>query len=127
MDSHNHQVDINQIKGDLERFYVLGHSEYDPELYHQILHPTWKMYHFEDGVLTEVDRDEFCRWYDPGKKDPSLIWDFEIHSVDVTGDVAQVKLHLENQRVLYFDYLNLMRISGKWWIVHKIYHQVDKE
>jgi hypothetical protein len=127
MGSDFHSVDISQIRVDLEKYYVLGHSEYDPELYHHILHPAWKMYHLEDGILTQVDREEFCHWYEPHRKDPDLVWDFEIQTVDVTGDVAQAKLRLENQRVLYVDYLNMMKISGKWWIINKIYHQVDKE
>jgi hypothetical protein len=84
------------------------------------------MVHLEDKNLTQVDRQEFCSWYEPQKRCPDLVWEFEIHSVDVTGDVAQIKLSLQNQKVLYIDYLNMMRILGKWWIVHKIYHQVDK-
>lgn len=119
--------EIRQIKADLEKYYVLGHAEYDPGLYEQILHPEWKMFHLENGELTQVDREEFCCWYEPHNRNPDLVWSFEIHAVDVTGDVAQAKLRLENQKVLYIDYLNLMKIAGKWWIVHKIYHQVDKE
>jgi hypothetical protein len=119
--------EVDQIKFDLEVYYVLGHADYDPRLYEQILHPAWKMFHLENGELTQVDRDEFCRWYEPQNRNPDLVWDFEIHAVDVTGNVAQAKLSLENQKVLYVDYLNLMKIEGKWWIVHKIYHQVDKE
>jgi hypothetical protein len=126
MEPKKELADIKQIKADLEKYYVFGHSEYDPALYEQILHPEWQMYHLEGGILIQVDRDEFCRWYEPQKKDPELTWSYKIHTVDVTGDVAQAKLSLENQKVLYLDYLNLMRIAGKWWIVHKIYHQVDK-
>lgn len=117
---------LKQITLDLEKYYVRGHSEYDPGLYQQMLHPEWKMFHLENGILTQVDREEFCRWYEPQNRDPELVWSFNIHHLDVSGDVAQVKLSLENQKVLYIDYLNLMKIAGKWWIVHKIYHQVDK-
>ena len=126
MDRENNQVEVDQIKIDLERYYVLGHAEYNPDLYQQILHPEWKMFQLEKGELIIVDREEFCRWYQPHKKDPSLVWEFGIISVDVTGDTAQVKMRLENQQVIYIDYLHLMKQSGKWWIVHKIYHQVDK-
>lgn len=126
MENESNLAEIRQIKLDLERFYVLGHVEYDPELYKQILHPAWKMFQLENGSLIQVDRDEFCRWYEPQNRDRALEWNFEIHDVDVTGETAQAKLSLENQKVLYIDYLNLMKIEGKWWIVHKIYHQVDK-
>ncbi len=126
MEQNINQGDIAQIKTDLEKFYVLGHVEYDPDLYRQILHPNWKMFHLRNRNLIVVDREEFSSWYEPQHQDPDLVWDFEILAVDVTGEKAQVKLRLENQKVLYIDYLNLMKISGKWWIVHKIYHQVDK-
>ena len=126
MENEQKLTEIERIRLDLEKYYVLGHAEYDPGLYEQILHPAWKMFQLENGNLTEVDREEFCRWYEPQNKDPELVWEFDIHAVDVTGYVAQAKLSLENQKVLYIDYLNLMKISGKWWIVHKIFHQVDK-
>ena len=109
MKAEQNLAEIKQIKIDLEKYYVLGHSEYDPGLYQQILHPEWKMYHLEDGNLVQVDREEFCRWYEPENRDPDLVWRFEILTVDVTGEVAQAKLSLENQKVRYLDYLNLMK------------------
>ena len=126
MDRDSNQEEIDRIKSDLEKYYVLGHAEYDPGLYREILHPEWKMVHLENGSLTVVDRDEFCRWYEPHNRNPDLVWSFEIFTVDVTGDQAQVKMRLENQQVMYIDYLSLLKVAGKWWIVHKIYHQVDK-
>ena len=126
MDRDSNQEEIDRIKSDLEKYYVLGHAEYDPGLYKEILHPEWKMYHLENGNLAVVDRDEFCSWYEPHNQDPDLVWSFEIFTVDVTGDQALVKMSLENQQVMYIDYLSLLKVAGKWWIVHKIYHQVDK-
>ena len=126
MDRASNVQEINQIRDDLEKYYVRGHSDYNPDLYREILHPEWKMFQLEEGVMRLVDRDEFCTWYEPEKRNPDLFWEFEILRVDVMGDTAQVKLRLENQRVLYTDYLQMMKITGKWWIVHKIYHQIDK-
>jgi len=45
----------------------------------------------------------------------------------VTGNQAAVKLRIENQNVKYIDYLNLMKIDGKWWIVHKLSHDQQKK
>jgi hypothetical protein len=118
--------ELDNIKDALEKFYVQGHALYDPGLYMEILHPSWKMFHLIDGVLEKVDREEFCRWYEPQNRDPELEWESEILDIDLTGEVAHAKLRLENQRVCYLDYLNLMKIDNKWWIVHKIYHQEDK-
>jgi len=125
MDMVEHEKEIEQIEKVLVEYYVLGHAQYDPDLYKQVLHPDWKMFHLVDGNLEKVDRDEFCRWYEPQNRDPELVWEHEILSLDLVGNSAHAKLRLENQKVLYIDHLNLMKIDGRWWIVHKIYHQVD--
>ena len=60
------------------------------------------MFHLENGDLIEVEREEFCRWYEPQNKDPELVWNFEIHTVDVTGDAAQVKIKSrESEGLIY--------------------------
>jgi hypothetical protein len=108
-------------------YYHEGHAKYDPELYDNILHSEWKFFLFEGDDLKVVDREEFNTWYDPEKLNPELVWETEFYSIDVTGDIAAVKLRLENQIVRYIDYLNMMKIRGKWWIVHKLSHDVQKK
>jgi hypothetical protein len=121
---------INQDQADIQKalldYYHAGHALYDPELYREILHPDWKFFLLEKGELFIVDRDEFCDWYAPEKKPEDLIWETEIYDIDVTGNLASVKLRIENQKVKYIDYLNMMKIAGKWWIVHKISHDISK-
>lgn len=110
------------IRDAILKYYHDGHAKYDPELYKQILHPEWKFFLLDNGELNIVDRDEFCSWYQPEKLKPELEWETEFYSIDVTGDIAAVKLRIENQSVKYIDYLNLMKIQGQWWIVHKLSH-----
>jgi hypothetical protein len=105
-------------------YYHAGHALYAPELYDKILHPEWKFFLLEDGKLKIVDRDEFNAWYAPENRDPALEWETEVYSIDITAEIATVKLRIENQRVRYIDYLNLMKIDGIWWIVHKLSHEI---
>ena len=107
-------------------YYHAGHALYDPDLYRNILHQEWKFFLLENGSLKIVGRDEFCDWYAPENLKPDLEWETEIYSIDVTGDLASVKLRIENQKVMYIDYLNMMKIDGSWWIVHKISHDTLK-
>ena len=51
-----------------------------------------------------------------------LDWETEIYAIDVTGDCASVKLRIECSFVKCIDYLNMMKLDGQWWIVHKISH-----
>ena len=106
-------------------YYHEGHAQYAPELYEKILHPEWKFFLMEDQALRIVDRDEFNAWYAPENK-TDLEWETEFYSIDITGDIAAVKLCIENQNVRYIDYLNLMKIDGIWWIVHKLSHETLK-
>ncbi len=108
-------------------YYHEGHVQYDPELYAKILHPEWKFFLFERGELKIVDRDEFYSWYAPEKRNPELVWETEFYSIDITDDLAAVKLRLENQIVRYIDYLNMMKINDQWWIVHKLSYDVQKK
>jgi hypothetical protein len=41
--------------------------------------------------------------------------------VEITGNAAIVKATVEFPRVVHTDYLSLLRLSGEWKIVHKIY------
>ena len=44
-----------------------------------------------------------------------------IASVDVSGDVAAVKVVETYPKEVYVDYLNLVRAGGDWRIVNKVY------
>ncbi len=114
------------IKQAILDYYHEGHAQFFPDLYAKILHPEWKFFLIEQGNLRVVDREEFYSWYAPEKFKPDLIWETEFYTVDVTGDLASVKLRLENQNVKYIDYLNMMKLDGVWWIVHKLSHETLK-
>jgi hypothetical protein len=108
-------------------YYHEGHVKSDPQLYQNILHPEWRFFLLDQGRLRIVDRDEYLSWYNPEDADPELTWETEFYSVDVTENIATVKLRLECQKVKYIDYFNMMKLDGKWWIVHKMSHGVHKE
>jgi hypothetical protein len=107
-------------------YYHEGHAQSDYRFYENILHPEWKFFYLDDGSLKIIDRDEYFSWYDPKDRDPDLEWETEFYHIDVTENLAHVKLRLECQRVRYIDYFHMMKIDGQWWIVHKMSHGVNK-
>ncbi len=125
MDQNISQEQI-AIREAIMAYYHDGHALYDPDLYRKILHPDWKFFLLDKGSLKIVDRDEFCDWYAPENLRPELVWETEIFSIDITGDLASVKLSIENQLVIYIDYLNMLKIDGSWWIVNKISHETPR-
>lgn len=115
-----------EITKALTDYYLEGHVKADPKLYEQILHPEWRMFLMQEGKLVIVERSEYISFYDPAKADPEEKWEMEILSMDVAGQFASVKLRLESQKVRYIDYFNMMKLDGKWWIMHKM-SQNEKE
>lgn len=74
----------------------------------------------KDGQIAQLTQP---KWYgmfagNIGKEEKG---DLRITSVDVTNDVASVKVVEDYPGSRYTDYLNLLRINGRWWIVNKIY------
>ena len=113
--------EIDLIKQVIMDYYHEGHVKADPELYEKVLHDEWKFFMLDDNKkLRVVEKKEYYSWYDPDKVDPNLQWKTEFFYVDVYANNAQVKISIENQKVKYIDYFNLMKLDGKWWIVHKI-------
>ncbi len=125
--NNNNDSEKLAIQEAILTYYHEGHAKYDPELYANILHPEWRFFLFDQDELKIVDREEFYSWYASEKRNPDLEWETEFYHIDITGNIAAVKLRLENQIVRYIDYLNMMKIDGKWWIVHKLSHDIDKK
>ncbi len=49
-------------------------------------------------------------------------FDMEILTIDITGQVAAVKVRDVYGKMSYIDYLNLAKVEGTWMIVNKTYH-----
>jgi hypothetical protein len=47
--------------------------------------------------------------------------DLRIASVEVTRDAASVKVVEDYPKSRYTDYLSLLKLGSRWWIVNKIY------
>lgn len=113
------------IKKVIMDYYHEGHVKNDPDFYKNILHDEWKFFLFdENNHLKIVDKHEYLSWYNPDKVNENLTWKTEFYNVDVTGNIAAVKLRIECEEVGYIDYFNLMKINGNWWIVHKLSYKV---
>ena len=50
----------------------------------------------------------------------------EIVALNVEGTAAQAKIKIETDKVIMYDYMNLLKIDGQWKIVSKIFSRHDK-
>jgi len=122
------ETEKRAIREAILAYYHEGHVRNDPNLYREILHPEWKFFLLDkENNLVVIDRDQYLARYDPINADPALHWETEFYKIDISGRIGAVKLRLECEKVKYIDYLHMMKIGGKWWIVHKMSDYHDKQ
>ena len=50
----------------------------------------------------------------------------EIVSMNIEGTAAHAKIKIEMEKVILYDYMNLLKINGEWKIVSKIFSRQNK-
>ncbi len=50
----------------------------------------------------------------------------EIVSVNIEGAAANGKIKIETDKVILYDYMNMLKINGEWKIVSKIFSRKNK-
>ena len=50
----------------------------------------------------------------------------EIVSVNIEGNAANGKIKIEMEKVILYDYMNMLKINGEWKIVSKIFSRMNK-
>ncbi len=74
----------------------------------------------QNGQLGQLTQEDWYRGF-AGSAGKEETGNLRITALDVSGDAASVKVVEDYPRSTYTDYLSLLRLSGRWWIVHKIY------
>jgi hypothetical protein len=73
-----------------------------------------------DGTLGQLTQEEWYRGFaaSAGKEEEG---DLRIASLEITKDIATVKVVERYPKSTYTDYLNLVRSGGAWRIVNKVF------
>ena len=50
----------------------------------------------------------------------------EIVSLNIEGNAANGKIRIETDKVVMYDYMNMLKINGEWKIVSKIFSRKEK-
>ncbi|MBO3697659.1 nuclear transport factor 2 family protein [Roseivirga sp. E12] len=115
-----HEIFQNDEKGlisnTLETHFE-GWMTGDTTLLGKVLHANYQIKNVKDDKVLAFDRTTYLRSFEPGpRKENSAL---RIIEIDVTGNVASAKCEIETTKRLYTDYVNLMKIEEKWFIVDK--------
>ena len=120
------EVEEPRVRTVVER-YLHGLKFNDVESLRSAFAPDAKLVWVKrDGTMGQLTQAEWYRGFaaNAGKEEEG---DLSIATVDLTGDVASVKVVETYPKEVYVDYLNLVRApGGEWRIVNKVYTRWSK-
>lgn len=104
--------------------YFDGLYEGDADKIASVFHPTSVLTSSADGALTRLPREEWLQLVRtrPSPKSRGLARHDEIVQVDqASPTMAFVKVRCQIPPRYFTDYLNLLKIDGKWLVAQKIF------
>jgi Putative lumazine-binding len=114
-------ADRAAIEETIGHYFRAGDTSSSQEL-RLAFHPATMMFFVKDGALTGVSQPEWWARTDANKT-PVVALSRRIPVVDVTGDAGVAKILSDYPTHRFADYMSLMKINGRWWIVGKIFHR----
>jgi hypothetical protein len=120
--------EAESIKEVINKAYVEGiHNNGDLNVTRKGFHPEFQMFVLRNGTLSKVSIDQWIQRIESSRQRnpnaPAEKASAKFLSVDVTKNVASVKLELHRgEKLLFTDYLYLYKIGGDWKIVSKVYN-----
>ena len=125
---------IAEIKAHIEESYVHGaFNELNPKALEAGFHPDFAIFSPDGEAIKKYPIAEWVKGTAARKARPDFDpadnrWDHEFVSVDVTGHAASVKIELSKDgKLVYTDYLSLLKFESGWRVVAKVYFQHPRD
>lgn len=110
----------------LDDYFEVIHAQ-DMQLFDQVFHKDCTLYSTQDGELV-LRPYALYREQVANRKSPRELGNprkDEILEIDQISDTtAWAKVRLNQFGGIMQDYLNFLKIDGKWWIIAKLYQKV---
>ena len=100
--------------------YAEGAKNSDPIKMKASFHESSSFKHVQNkGNFANVPIETYLSWF---KKKSTAERFYTIASIDFSGRIAQAKMLFDypKRNLQFIDYIHLLKIDGKWQIVHKI-------
>ena len=103
--------------------YIEGTAHGQPDRLMKAFHEDMNLYSISNDTLKVLSGKTYTSYYKPGQKRDRI---GKIISIDHVNDAAMAKLEIDYpyRRILYTDYILLLRIKGQWKIIQKSYTSV---
>ncbi|MEM7549642.1 MAG: nuclear transport factor 2 family protein [Bacteroidota bacterium] len=128
--SNKDQSSKEEIKQVILEGYIHGaFNELDPEAMSKTFHEDFAIFSAKGNDISRYEIKDWVNGVEKRKNDPEFDpennqWDAEFSNIDVTGNSAAVKINLSHEgRLIYTDYLSLLKFDDGWRIVAKVYHK----
>ncbi|UCC82837.1 MAG: nuclear transport factor 2 family protein [Gemmatimonadota bacterium] len=104
------------------QYYLDGHATGDPEVMAKAFYPTARLQYIRNGEASIRSLESYLGGMSGQPASDESERERRILMVDYVGTVAVAKIELDYPRVIFTDYMQLLKIDGEWKIVNKIYH-----
>jgi hypothetical protein len=118
--THQRTTDEAQVRAVVEQ-YLHGLKFNDTTSFHNAFWPAARLYfRARNGTLGELTQPAWYAMFagSAGKEEEGTL---RLTDLEVTRDIASAKVVEDYPKSRYTDYLSLVKIAGRWWIVNKIY------
>ena len=100
--------------------YIEGTANGEAERIAKAFHPDLNLYAIKDGALLKRSGKQYIGYFTDGKKRDRI---GTILMIDYENDAAMAKVEIGNSKntTPYIDYFMLLKVEGKWTVIHKMY------
>lgn len=120
------QADETEAIRQALQYYLDGHATGDAEVMAKAFHPTARLQFVRNGEASVRSLESYLGGMSGEPASDESDRERRVVMVDYVGTVAVAKIELDYPRVLFTDYMQLLKVDGEWKIVNKIYHAERK-
>lgn len=107
-------------------YYFEGMMERDKTKLEEAFDPSARLIGYRGENFTITDFESWAEGTAKGSPRTQELFENRILAIEIKGYTALVKTELFWPGIYYFDYLILIKIDGKWKIVHKTWYEENR-
>ena len=109
--------DLQDVEWVADQYLEAGRTG-DQVLFESVLHPSCRLQFVREGNYSEWSGADYISWQEPMIR---LDRESSVLHVDVAGTAALAKVQIRDGNRVFVDYLTMLEIDGRWWIVNKVF------
>jgi hypothetical protein len=102
--------------------YFRGHATGNGEHFRKAFHTDAKLFFIRDGKLGQWTSEEYIARASGKPADDEAQRKRTIDSIDISGNAAVVKVTLDYPKVVFTDYMSMLKVDGQWKIINKTFY-----